>query len=237
MINGMFNALSGLRTFAEKLQNSANNLANVQTPGFKKNMVTVGEVKSGGSQLTSTTRVNVQGGILPTGNPTDLAIAGAGFFQVILPKGGVGFTRAGRFTTNAPGNIVTADGNEIIPSINIPGNSKGFYIESSGQVSAMVGDVAQVVGQIQLARFINPSGLIPQGNNLYTESNDSGAPILGNPGIGGNGTILSGSLEMSNIDIAEEMVEQITTQAAFTANARVIEAADELIGTILDIKS
>ena len=119
MINGMFNALSGLRTSAQKLQNSANNLANLQTSGFKKGVVTIGEVRSGGSQLTSTTRVNVQGGILPTGNPTDLAIAGAGFFQVALPNGSVGFTRAGQFTTNAAGNMATADGNEIIPSINI----------------------------------------------------------------------------------------------------------------------
>ena len=92
MINGMFNALSGLRTSSQKLQNSANNLANVQTSGFKKNSVTIGEVKSGGSQLTSTMRVNVQGSILPTANPTDLAIDGAGFFQVALPDGGVGFT-------------------------------------------------------------------------------------------------------------------------------------------------
>ena len=180
MITGMFNALSGLRTSSQKLQNSANNLANVQTSGFKKNSVTIGEVKSGGSQVTSTTRVNIQGSILPTGNPTDLAIDGAGFFQVALPNGSVGFTRAGRFTTNAAGNMATADGNEITPSINIPGNS---------------------------------------------------------PGEGGNGTIISGSLEMSNVDIAEEMVGQITFQAAFTANAKVIMTADEVIGTILDIKS
>ena len=102
MINGMFNALSGLRTSAQKFQNSANNLANIQTSGFKKNTVTVSEVKSGGSQLTSITRVNVQGSILPTANPTDLAIVGAGFFQVALPDGDVGFTRSGRLTASAP---------------------------------------------------------------------------------------------------------------------------------------
>ena len=237
MINGMFNALSGLRTSAQKLQNSANNLANLQTSGFKKSTVTAGEVKSGGSQLTSTTRVNFQGMILPTGNPTDLAIAGAGFFQVALPNGDVGFTRAGQFTTNADGNMATADGNEIIPLINIPGNSKGVSIDSNGQVSAMVGDFMQVVGQIQLVDFNNPSELSPQGNNLFTESNSSGAPIVGNPGTGGNGTILSGSLEMSNVDTAEEMIGQITTQTAFSANAKIIRTADEIIGTILDIKS
>ena len=237
MITGMFNALSGLRTSAQKLQNSANNLANVKTSGFKKSTVVVGEVKSGGSQLTSITRVNVQGGVLPTVNPTDLAIAGAGFFQLALPNGNVGFTRSGRFTTNAAGNIATTDGNEIIPLINIPGNSKEISVDASGQVSVMVGDATQVVGQIQLADFNNPSGLSPQGNNLFTESNGSGVPIVGNPGAGGNGTILSGSLEMSNVDIAEEMVGQITFQAAFTANAKVIMTADEVIGTILDIKS
>ena len=237
MINGMFNALSGLRTSAQKFQNGANNLANVQTPGFKKNTVTVGEVKSGGSHLTSTTRVNVQGGILPTGNPTDLAIFGAGFFQVALSNGGVGFTRAGRFTTNGAGNLATADGNEIMPPINIPGNSKEASIDSQGQVSAMVSSSTQVMGQIQLADFNNPSALNPQGNNLFTESNSSGAPILGNPGTSGNGTILSGSLEMSNVDVAEEMVGQIATRATFTANAKVISAADEIVGTILDIKS
>ena len=237
MINGMFNALSGLRTSAQKLQNSANNLANVQTSGFKKNSVTIGEVKSGGSQLTSTTRVNIQGGILPTGNPTDLAINGAGFFQVALPNGSVGFTRAGQFTTNAAGNMATADGNEIIPPINIPGNSTRVSIDSSGKVSAMVGDMAQAVGQIQLANFNNPAGLRPQGSNLFIESNGSGTPIVGDPGVGGNGKILSGSLEISNVDIVEENVKQITTQAAFNANAKVIRATDEIIGTLLDIKS
>ena len=237
MINGMFNALSGLRTSAQKLQNSANNLANVQTSGFKKNSVTIGEVKSGGSQLTSTTRVNIQGGILPTGNPTDLAINGAGFFQVALPNGGVGFTRTGRFTTNTDGNMATSDGNEIIPPISIPGNSKGVSINSNGQVSVIVGDATQIVGQIQLANFNNPSELSPQGNNLFTESNSSGAPIASNPGTGGNGTILSGSLEISNVDITEEMLGQITTQAVFTANAKVIGTADEIIGAILNIKS
>ena len=237
MITGMFNALSGLRTSSQKLQNSANNLANVQTSGFKKNSVTISEVKSGGSQLTSTTRVNIQGSILPTGNPTDLAIDGAGFFQVALPNGSVGFTRAGQVTTNAAGNMATADGNEIIPSINIPGNSTGVSVDSSGRVVAMVNGNAQVMGQIQLANFNNPAGLSADGNNILTESHVSGAPILSNPGEGGNGTIISGSLEMSNVDIAEEMVGQITFQAAFTANAKVIMTADEVIGTILDIKS
>ena len=237
MITGMFNALSGLRTSSQKLQNSANNLANVQTSGFKKNSVTISEVKSGGSQLTSTTRVNIQGSILPTGNPTDLAIDGAGFFQVALPNGSVGFTRAGQVATNAAGNMATADGNEIIPSINIPGNSTGVSVDSSGRVVAMVNGNAQVMGQIQLANFNNPAGLSADGNNILTESHVSGAPILSNPGEGGNGTIISGSLEMSNVDIAEEMVGQITFQAVFTANAKVIMTADEVIGTILDIKS
>ena len=237
MINGIFNALSGLRTSSHKLQNSANNLANLQTSGFKKITVNGGEVKSGGSQLTATTRVNIQGSILPTGNPTDLAITGAGFFQVALPNGGVGFTRAGRFTTNANGNIATSSGNEIIPLINIPGNNKGVSIDSNGQVSVIVDDVMQIVGQIQLADFNNPSELSPQGNNVFTKSNSSGGPITGNPGIGGNGTILSGSLEMSNVDIIEEIVGQITTQSTFTANAKVIGAADEIIGATLNIKS
>lgn len=237
MINGMFNALSGLRTSAQRLQNSANNLANIQTSGFKKSTVNSSEVKSGGSRVTSISRVNVQGGILPTGNPTDLAIDGNGFFQVALPNGGTGFTRAGRFTTNAAGNLVTADGNAVVPQINIPGNSTGVSVSSTGQVSALVGGAAQVVGQIELADFNNPSGLTAQGGNIFTESNSSGAPVLGNPGAGGLGTILSGSLELSNVDIAEEMVNLITAKAAFTANTKVIKAADEMIGTLLDIKT
>ena len=237
MINGMFNALSGLKTSAQKFQNSANNVANIQTAGFKKSTITVGEVKSGGSQLTSVTRVNVQGSILPTANPSDLAIDGAGFFQVALPNGDVGFTRAGRFTTSATGSLVTAHGNEIIPIIKIPENSTGMSVDSSGRVSAMVDDVVQPIGQIQMANFNNPSGLEADGKNILKESNASGAPILGNPGEGGNGTILSGSLEMSNVDIIEEMVGQISAHAAFAANAQVIVAADEVIGTILDIKT
>lgn len=236
-INSLFSALSGLRTSARKLQTSANNLANLQTPGFKKSRTEVGEVSSGGVRVTGVTRSSNPGSLIPTSNPLDLAVNGNGFFQVDLGNGGTGFTRAGSFKIDGTGQITTSSGNPLVPPVTIPGGATNVSIDSSGQVSALVDGASVTVGQIELAQFNNPGGLTAQGGNLFSESAASGNPVSGTPGSGSRGTVISGFLESSNVDIVEEVVGQIITKAAFKANANVIRTADELIGTILDIKS
>ncbi|MBT5633721.1 MAG: flagellar hook-basal body complex protein [Nitrospina sp.] len=237
MLGPIFNALTGLKNASQRLQNSANNVANINTPGFKKSDVNSAELKSGGSRISSVSKSNTQGGLIPTNNPLDLAISGNGFFQVTNPNGGTSFTRSGSFKQDGAGNIVDASGNALTPAVNIPGNNTGISVGSSGQISAQVGGQNEVAGQIQLANFQNPSGLSAAGGNLLNESAASGAPVVGAPGEGGRGTVLSGFLEGSNVDITEEIVDQIVAKAEFKANINVIKTNDELLGTILDIKS
>jgi flagellar basal-body rod protein FlgG len=237
MLGPLFSALSGIKNATQRLQNSANNVANINTPGFKKSDVNSVELRSGGTQVNSVTKSNTQGSLIPTGNPLDLAINGNGFFQVTNPNGGTSFTRSGSFKVGSDGNIVDSSGNALVPAVNIPGNNTGISVDSNGQVSALVDGQPEVVGQIELAGFQNPSGLSATGGNLLNESAGSGAPAAGAPGEGGRGTVLSGFLEGSNVNITEEVVNQIVSKAAFKANINVIKANDELLGSILDIKS
>ena len=237
MLGPIFNALTGLKNASQRLQNSANNVANINTPGFKKSDVNSVDIQSGGTRVNDVSKSNTQGGLIPTNNPLDLAISGNGFFQVTNPNGGTSFTRSGSFKQDGAGNIVDASGNALTPAVNIPGNNTGISVGSSGQISAQVGGQNEVAGQIQLANFQNPSGLSAAGGNLLNESAASGAPVVGAPGEGGRGTVLSGFLEGSNVDITEEIVDQIVAKAEFKANINVIKTNDELLGTILDIKS
>jgi flagellar basal-body rod protein FlgG len=237
MLGPIFSALTGLKNASQRLQNSANNVANINTPGFKKSDVNSVALQSGGTRVNSVSKSNTQGALIPTNNPLDLAISGKGFFQVTNPNGGTSFTRSGSFKVGSDGNIVDASGNALAPAINVPGNNTGISVDSNGQVSAQVGGQNEVAGQIELAGFANPSGLSAVGGNLLNESAASGAPNVGAPGEGGRGTVLSGFLEGSNVDITEEIVDQIVAKAAFKANINVIKANDDLIGSILDIKS
>ena len=237
MLGQIFSALTGLSNVTKRLQNSANNLANVQTSGFKKGEVNSIEIKSGGTRLNSITKSNFQGSFIPTNNPLDLAIQGRGFFQVANPNGGTSFTRSGSFKLNGAGQVADASGNILIPEINVPAENHGIIVGANGQVSVQTPAGLEVTGQIQLANFNNPEGLIAAGGNLLDESAASGAPIVAIPGEGALGSILSGFLEGSNVDIAEEMVDQIVSKAAFKANVNVIKANDEMIGSLLDTKS
>jgi len=236
-INSIFSALSGMRTSATKLQTSANNLANLQTPGFKKSRTEISDVSSGGAQVSAVTRLSTPGSPIPTTNPLGLAVNGEGYFQVSLADGGTGFTRAGSFKIDNTGQITTSSGNPLSPPVSVLGNATGVSIDSSGQVSAIVGGSSVTIGQIELAQFNNPGGLTAEGGNLFSVSSASGPSVSGTPGSGSRGTVISGALESSNVDITEEIVGQIVSKAAFKANASVIRAADELIGSLLDIKS
>lgn len=237
IINSLFSALSGLRTSSRKLEVSANNVANLQTPGFKKSRAEISEVSAGGAQVSAISRSATPGSLIPTSNPLDLAVNGDGFFQVALPGGGIGFTRSGSFKVDSSGQIVTADGKSLTPKVTVPGDATAVSIDSAGQVSAIAGGSSQVIGQIELSRFNDAAGLTALGGNVLTESSASGSPVSGRPGTGQFGTVISGALESSNVDIAEEAVGQILAKTAFKASANVIRASDELIGTLLDIKS
>ena len=237
MLGPIFSALTGLNNATKRLQNSANNLANLTTSGFKKGKVNNIENKLGGTQINSISKINTQGGLIPTNHPLDLAIEGNGFFQVANPNGGTSYTRSGSFKLNVAGQVVDASGNRLVPDINIPAGNNAIVVESNGQVSVKTPEEIEVAGQIQLANFNNPEGLIAAGGNLLNETAASGAPIVGTPAEGALGSVLSGFLEGSNVDIAEEMVDQIVSKAAFKANANVIKVNDEMIGSLLDIKS
>lgn len=236
-INSLFSALSGMRTSAQKLQTSANNWANLEIPGFKRSRVEISDVASGGAQVSAVNRISTPGSPIPTESPIGLGVNGEGYFQVSLEGGGTGFTRAGSFKIDNTGQINTNAGNPLSPPLSVPGNATGVSIDSSGQVSAIVDGASVAVGQIELAQFSNPGGLTAQGGNLFSASAASGTPISGTPGSGSRGTVIFGALESSNVDIAEEVVSQIISKATFKANASVIRAADELIGSLLDIKS
>ena len=236
MLGSISSVFSGLTNVSKRLQNSANNLSNVLTSGFKKSKVNNVDSKVGGTGLNSISRVNTQGGFLPTNNPLDLAIQGNGFFQITNSNGNTSFTRSGSFSLGEAGQMIDSSGNPLVPAINIPLENNGISVSYEGRVFAKTSDGTVAVGQIQLASFTNPSGLIAAGGNLFNESAASGAPAIGIPGAGNNGTIISGFLEGSNVDITEEMVDQINTKATFKANINIIQAQDEMLGSIIDIK-
>jgi len=236
MLGNIFNAFSGLTNVSKRFQNNANNLSNVLTSGFKKCQLNSVDSKVGGTGVGSISKVNTQGGFLPTNNPLDLAIQGNGFFQVANSNGSTSFTRSGSFSLDGAGQMVDPSGNALVPVINIPFDNNGISVGYKGQVSAKTPEGTVVVGQVQLASFTNPSGLSAAGGNLFNESAASGAPAIGVPGAGGNGTVLSGFLEASNVDTTEEMVDQIINRATFKANVKVIKTNNEMLGSLIDIK-
>jgi flagellar basal-body rod protein FlgG len=175
-----------------------------------------------------------QGSLANTGNQLDLAVNGRGYFQITSPAGEIQYTRAGSFNKNNAGQLVTMEGYAVDPAILIPQNTTQVTINESGQVFAKIdGQVAlQNVGQLTLANFANDSGLEPLGNGLYRETPASGAPVVGNPGDVSYGKLQQGYLEGSNVDPVKEITSLITAQRAFEMNSKVIQAADEMAGTV-----
>jgi flagellar basal-body rod protein FlgG len=234
----------------------SNNLANVQTAGFKRSRVDFQdlvyevlqapgaasaqgqEVPSGfqvghGSRAVATQRLFVKGDLQQTGNALDLAIEGDGFFQVQLPSGDTGYTRSGAFKKNSQGQLVTSDGFLVQPQITIPPTALSISVGVDGTVSVFQGGQAQpqTVGSIELVRFINPAGLQSQGRNLFIPTQASGDATPGTPGSDGLGTLLQGFVEGSNVNVVEEMVGMIVTQRAYEINSRAIRTADEMMQT------
>lgn len=254
MPNALHIARSGLEALDMRLKTISNNLANVQTVGFKRdraafetllyatsrpagapagadNRFGMGLSTGAGVRVAGTERVHAQGSLTITSNALDVAIDGEGFFQITLPDGHQAFTRAGAFTRDGDGRMVTAQGYPLEPGIQIPENATEITISGMGIVSAvMPGDNQPTeIGQIALTTFLNPAGLQPIGENLYLESTGSGAPQQGNAGENGIGRLKQGALEASNVSAVQELVDMIETQRSYEINSKVLSAADEMM--------
>lgn len=261
MIRALWTAASGMQSQQKNLDVVANNLANVNTAGFKKsradfqdlmyqNLKTSGapstnatQVPTGiqiglGSRLAAVTKVFTPGDFTQTGNELDMAIEGDGFYQIQLPDGGTGYSRSGAFKKDSTGRVVTSDGYPLLPAISIPSNATKVNIGTDGTVSVMQAgqNTPTQVGNIQLASFSNPSGLSAQGKNLFLPTDASGAATTGTPGQTGLGTIAQGFLEMSNVSVMEEMVNMIVGQRAYEINSKAVQASDEMLQTANNLR-
>ncbi|ELR67076.1 Flagellar basal-body rod protein FlgG [Photobacterium marinum] len=245
---------TGLAAQDTQMQVISNNLANVNTVGFKQDRAVFEDLfyqmkrqpgamadqqneRPGGLQLgngvrtVGTQKLMKTGAYQNTEQATDMAILGSGFFQVELPDGNTAYTRNGQFHRNSEGMLVTAAGLPLMPNVEIPDNATNFNVGSDGIVSITTADdpQPQEIGQITLANFTNPAGLEAMGGNLFKESGASGAPTEGVPGEDGIGSISQFSLEGSNVSVVEEMVNMITTQRAYEMNAKVVSGADQML--------
>lgn len=258
MYRAMFTAASGMEAQQLNLDNVANNLANSSTSGFRRrrlqfqdliyqSLVAPGAAATQqttyptglqvglGTRTASSEVIQLQGDPDQTGNPLDLAIQGAGFFQIQLPTGEIAFTRSGAFHLDSTGIIVDAQGNQLQPALTIPAAATNITIGSDGTVSVTLPNQqqAQQVGTIQLATFANPGGLNSVGNNYFLETTASGNPIVGTPGgAEGLGTLQQGVLESSNVDVVGEFIQMIIAQRSYEASSRVVHASDEMAQTI-----
>jgi flagellar basal-body rod protein FlgG len=255
MFRALYTAASGMTAQQLNLDNIANNLANSSTTGFQQRQVNFtdllyqNEIMPGsaatqqttvaaglqiglGTRPAETEIIQTQGDFSTTGNPLDIAIQGAGFFQILLPSGQIAYTRDGSFHPDAQGTLVTSDGNALQPAVTIPTDALSVSIGSDGTVSVtQPGQNASTqVGTIQTALFINPGGLNAVGNNLYLQTTASGQPVVGTPGgSDGLGTLQQGMLEQSNVSVVNQFVAMILAQRSYESNSRVVKAADEML--------
>jgi flagellar basal-body rod protein FlgG len=254
MDQALWIAKTGLEAQQTRMAITANNLANVNTTGYKRsravfedllyqNYGQAGAQSSEDTQLNSglmmgtgvrvvaTEKIFNQGNLVQTGNSMDMAIEGRGFFQVLTPDGSLAYTRDGTFQINADGEIVTAKGFTLDPGITIPEDAQSITISGDGIVSVLQPGNATVteLGTIQLADFVNPAGLQPIGQNLFLESGSSGSPQTGTAGLNGMGTLAQGTLETSNVNTVEELVNMIETQRAYEMNSKAIATAEQML--------
>ncbi len=245
---------TGLSAQDTNMTTISNNLANVNTTGFKRDRVVFQdllyqinrqpgglssqntELPSGlqlgtGVRVVGTAKQFSQGNLQVTGQPLDMAVNGRGFFQVLMPDGTINYTRDGEFQLNSVGDIVNPEGYPLEPNINLPTDATNVTVGKDGTVTAVVGNQAQPVnlGQIVLVDFVNPQGLQAMGNNLYRETNASGNAVQGQAGLAGLGTIEQGTTEASNVQVVEELVNMITTQRAYEMNSKVVSATDQML--------
>jgi flagellar basal-body rod protein FlgG len=255
MLRAFSTAATGMTAQQMMVDIIANNLANINTNGFKRSQINFQdllyvemqaegtEVASGikspggleigsGVRAASNVKIYTQGELQTTSNSLDIAIGGEGFLQVVMPSGEIKYTRDGALQINATGQLVTSGGYSIEPAITVPLDANSITIEKDGGVNVTDSSGSQsVVGNIQLARFPNPSGLSSDGDNLLKETEASGTPTTGTPGDSGFGTIQSGFLEKSNVQMVTELVNLITAQRAYEINSRAIKAGDDMLQT------
>lgn len=261
MMRALWTAAAGMNAQQLTVDVLANNLANVNTAGFKRSrvdfqdllyqtervpgtatarnaQVPVGIQVGLGSRPGAVYKIFSQGTFQQTGNPLDMAIEGDGFFQVQLPDGRIAYTRDGSFKVDNQGRLVTSDGYPLQPEITIPPDALSVSIGQDGTISVMLPGQSQPqeVGQIQLVRFINPAGLQSIGRNLFVATFASGDPQTGTPGLEGYGTIAQGFVEMSNVKVVEEMVNLITALRAYEVNSKAIQTADEMLSVANQVR-
>ena len=257
MIRSLSIAKTGLDAQQTQLDVVANNLANVGTTGFKRSRAVFEDLmyqnlrQSGGQtsdqtrmpsglqlgtgvRVVATERILSQGNSTKTDNPKDIAINGGGFFQVLMPDGTAAYTRDGSFQTDQNGQLVTASGYPVQPAITLPQDATSMTIGRDGTVSVVqAGSAASVqIGQLQLATFLNPTGLQSNGENLYVETDASGGANQTAPGQNGAGTLSQGYVESSNVNVVEELVNMIQTQRAYEINSKVVKTSDEMLARL-----
>ncbi|MCC2658583.1 MAG: flgG [Panacagrimonas sp.] len=257
MNSALWVAKTGLDAQATRMTVISNNLANVATTGFKRGRATFEDllyqtVRQAGGQtsqqtqaptgltlgtgvrVVATDRQFAQGNLQQTNNPLDLAVNGRGFFQVTLPDGTTAYTRDGGFQVDSQGQLVTNGGFAISPGITIPEGTQSVTVGADGTVSVrLTGEAAsQQIGALTIADFINPAGLQSQGENLYVETAASGSPQTGTPGLNGLGRLVQGSLESSNVNVVEELVNMIETQRAYEMNSKAISTTDQMLAYV-----
>ena len=250
----MWIAKTGLDAQQMRMSVISNNLANVNTTGFKRDRASfedmlyqnlrqpgaqvganaqspTGLMMGTGVRIVATEKTHTQGSFVSTKNALDLAVQGDGFFQILQPDGTTAYTRDGSFKLSATGQVVTANGAVLQPAITVPNNVNSISVGQDGTVSVEIGGGGgtQVIGQLQLARFVNPAGLQSLGANLLRETQSSGAPQVNQPGVAGTGQLQQGSLEASNVNVVEEMVNMIETQRAYEINSKAISAVDGML--------
>ncbi|MBN8452654.1 flagellar basal-body rod protein FlgG [Accumulibacter sp.] len=260
MITSLWTASTGLTAQQVQIDVIANNLANVSTNGFKQARGIFADllyktVRQPGAQSSQTTqipdglqiglgttpvstgRIFTQGSLQQTGNSLDMAIDGAGFFQVLLPDGTNAYTRDGSFQKDNQGQIVTASGYPVQPAITIPQNALTVTVATDGVVSVTLPNVTAPlqIGTIQVATFINNGGLQSLGDNLYQETASSGTPTLNTPGSNGAGMVVQSYVEASNVNVAQELVLMIQTQRAYELNAKVVSTSDQMLARLTQL--
>jgi len=261
MSRALFTAATGMIAQQMNVDNIANNLANVNTTGFKKSKLEfqdllyqqlrlAGATQAEGAQVpvelqigygtrpVATQRLFKQGNIVPTGNPMDVSIDGDGFLQLTLPDGSTAYTRDGALKLSAEGSIVTSDGYSMEPQITIPAGATAINISSNGEIAVLLpGDTdMQAVGQLETARFVNPAGLKSVGRNLFLETPASGNPNIGTPDDQGFGKLSQGFLELSNVEVVDEMVSMIVAQRAYEINSKAIQTSEEMLSNANNLK-
>lgn len=261
MIRSMYTAATGMEAQQLYLDTISHNLSNVNTNGFKRSKVEFQDlmyqslrepgtrnVEGGmapagievglGVQPSATNRIFEQGSFNYTGNGLDVAIQGDGFFQIFMPDGGINYTRDGQFKLDSDGQIITSNGYQLYPQISVPEGTEELTIDAKGLVYARLPneESGTEIGQIELARFINPAGLRAVGNNLYAQSEASGLPIVNIPSQEGAGTLMPQYVEASNVQIVDEMVNMITAQRAYEIVSKAIQVSDDMLQAANNLK-